>query len=431
MSEAYRKLNIVAQAYTPVEGSHATRVMAFVKWGKKFYDFVEVISIAVGNKYPQRGTEAIAADKVTRTYPGFFHAILHGRSHTSHKIIENMSNLDVVPRNRTIVKIFEYFKSLYYKLAIPDSYSDWLIPLTFALIKSISRYEVVLSSSMPNTAHLAVLILKRMKRVYWIADFGDPWTLDKSQEKSKVRLIIEGFLEKRVLEEANVIVFTTENTKRDYSIAYPRFVKKMVVARMGYDLANTEIAPHTSSKPYAFYGGTLPKENRSAKELLLALENLSHMEFVFSGPCIKQVRAYYSGKAMPKNVTLIEWLSHEEYISFVIGATVNIIIGNKNYQQVPGKIYQIGGLSNNILYIGFLDKGIDEAWEILSQNAVWSSNNSESITESIHKIITSPKKPQLESQAYSWETIMNQLFIEIRNKQSNSSEYYKEERLVS
>jgi glycosyltransferase involved in cell wall biosynthesis len=62
----------------------------------------------------------------------------------------------------------------------PDVRAGWLVPAVSAGLRAIGAESpsVIYSTHPPATAHLIALVLHRITRIPWVADFRDGWTLD-------------------------------------------------------------------------------------------------------------------------------------------------------------------------------------------------------------------------------------------------------------
>ena len=62
----------------------------------------------------------------------------------------------------------------------PDVRAGWLVPAVSEGLRAIAAEspDVIYSTHPPATAHLVALVLHRISRIPWVADFRDAWTLD-------------------------------------------------------------------------------------------------------------------------------------------------------------------------------------------------------------------------------------------------------------
>ena len=140
-------------------------------------------------------------------------------------------------KNRTPPGIFS---RILRKLLIPDVQVFW-IPTAFFLgwyhIKN-RQCDLIYSSFPPASGHLVAFFLHRYTGLPWVADFRDSWIfdpLDPELRKSRWRLVLERYLENKVISNANIIVSATEEAAQALREAYPSYSKKFNVIYNGFD----------------------------------------------------------------------------------------------------------------------------------------------------------------------------------------------------
>lgn len=360
---------LVAQCHPPVGGSHATRVQALTRCLVEAPANVVGIAPAIGSRYPNRDDSAVEAAPIIRTSPGIAHAMAHGSTHVSgddarHRprpMTEEMpaTRHASLGRVHTLrARVVAGALAAYRRIEVIDSYMDWIPPLATTLRRTIADGDVVVSTAMPNSTHVATLIALRGRANRWCADFGDPWTLNASQPRGRARAGIERFLEGAVMRRADLVTFTTARTMADYAARYPRQADRFAVARMGNEGRTEATVPYDSRR--IFYGGALQADNRDATAVLKSIADFPEWEFVFAGAGCAQVEAHF-GSALPTNVSLIPWLDHDDYVRMASESYACLVFGNRNGQQIPGKIYQLLPIARRVLYIAGMPAAEDEA----------------------------------------------------------------------
>ncbi len=338
----------VAQSFPPVAGSHTTRTVAISRCLAKECNAIG-ISLAVGRRHPVRDHTVESPIPVLRTFPGFGHSLTHGVTHSQHPTSaprfsgrkgKAEGGRRLVERLRLCVQHF----------VVIDSYADAIPHVAWRLRRILRVTDMVVSSSMPNSMHVAVLLSLVGRSNFWLADFADPWTLDASRITRGPRCALENWLERRVLTRADQITFATVATLESYSQVYPAIAGKMRLLRMGFDASDSAIAAHEFNRRTVFYGGSLPSENRYAGALLAVCDALPRLDFVFAGACVPVIVEFF-GDALPRNVRCIDWLRHGDLISYIKGADFSVLFGNNNPQQVPGKTYQYAAFAQRVLHI--------------------------------------------------------------------------------
>jgi glycosyltransferase involved in cell wall biosynthesis len=102
-------------------------------------------------------------------------------------------------------KLFMRVKGL---IVFPDEQLLWgrrALPEGRRLIRE-ERFDAILSSSPPPTAHRIARDLQDRSRLPWVADFRDLWTLGHIYEHGRVRRWVESVFEQRTLATADALV---------------------------------------------------------------------------------------------------------------------------------------------------------------------------------------------------------------------------------
>ncbi len=125
-------------------------------------------------------------------------------------------------------------------LALPDRWVSWSIAGILIGLRMIRKYRpAVIWSTYPiATAHLIALALRRLSGLPWVADCRDSMTEDAYPTNPQVRRVYL-WIERKMMQHADRIVFTTESTRRMYIERYPNTnPERLVVIPNGYDEAN-------------------------------------------------------------------------------------------------------------------------------------------------------------------------------------------------
>ncbi|MGB0789123.1 MAG: glycosyltransferase, partial [Marinirhabdus sp.] len=120
---------------------------------------------------------------------------------------------------------------------IPDARVGWVAPSVSFLTHYIEKTPVtaVITTGPPHSLHLIGLKLKKVLNIKWVADFRDPWTTvhyHKSLRLLKTRQKKHQRLEAEVLNKADVLTVTSQNTKTEFERSTP---KPIHVITNGFD----------------------------------------------------------------------------------------------------------------------------------------------------------------------------------------------------
>ena len=125
-------------------------------------------------------------------------------------------------------------------LYVPDAQAPW-IPFAVAgaerALAGATGPAVLLSTSVPYSAHLAAGWVARRTGVPWIAEFRDPWAHvhQAIRPRGRARVALDRALECRVVAAADAVVVTSERTRdtleRNHALPHER----LWVVRNGYE----------------------------------------------------------------------------------------------------------------------------------------------------------------------------------------------------
>ena len=161
-------------------------------------------------------------------------AVTRGRRHSARlddEAVRELSGGVALDRVRRLVRDYVY---------VPDALAPW-IPFAIAgarrAVRTAPAPAVLISTSVPYSAHLAARAVARSERIPWVAELRDPWSLmdDRVRPRSRARKAIDGALERRVVAAASAVVVTSELTREAMVRAYPSLDSRTWVVRNGFE----------------------------------------------------------------------------------------------------------------------------------------------------------------------------------------------------
>ena len=110
-------------------------------------------------------------------------------------------------------------------LTLPDGSRGWLIPASIKAIRTIRarRIDWFMTSCPPYSTHLVGLMAKLFTGARWAVDFRDPWMTTGSKRlypTSPLSIRIERWLERKVIERADLVVFNVDRLRNAYRERY-------------------------------------------------------------------------------------------------------------------------------------------------------------------------------------------------------------------
>jgi hypothetical protein len=261
-------------------------------------------------------------------------------------------------------------------IAVPDRYWSWIVTgykKAKTVIKA-NKDEVVYSTYPVPSALLIGLLIKTKLKLPWVVDFRDPWVEDSMPV---VRRKFEGYLEKKVLQKADLVICNTNRMKAWFHQRYPNIEQdKFVTIPNGYDESDLQdIVPEPSEKFEILYTGIIGPHNRNPLPLLQAvrysLDNKwldeSDLKITFLGAGAyghsKQFDTQISELKLENVVNIIEKrIPYKQALNKTAGADVVIVLSEPlgddrkseaerqwSHLQVPAKVYECMGIGSQIL----------------------------------------------------------------------------------
>jgi glycosyltransferase involved in cell wall biosynthesis len=257
---------------------------------------------------------------------------------------------------------------------MPDLTDFWVRPaLAWARSQpGDSPWDVIVSSAGPYTAHLVGRTLRREGRaLFWVADFRDLWTGNHIFRGLFPFTLLEHFLERRVLREADLLATVTEELAGKLRA---RTCRPVEVIYNGYDPDSLQLL---SSAPFfpadgvcrLVYPGTWYPQGQDPTPLLRALHTLrarradlsGRFALVVAGWSGPQWRDLASRHGLADLVQVLGVLSHEETLRLERDAsalllldwhdpTQGVLTGKVfEYLSAPGPILAVGGAADSPL----------------------------------------------------------------------------------
>lgn len=247
-----RKVLIIAYRFPPQGGAGAQRTLKFVKYLRRF-GWWPVVHTAKNPYWPmwdesllQEIPENVSIYR-TRTFEferlekwlGNF-IVRNGRGQGT--LGPNMSKpLPTGTPGRRSGTLSSLRRMVHHRMLMPDPQIAWL---PWALAKSLyiaqrEDAEVIYTTSPPNSSQLLGLLLKRILRKPWVADFRDPWTDGFRRKQAYVnnrpRRRLEESWERAVVERTDYVVVNTEKNKEQFLSKYPFLASRLLVLTNGFD----------------------------------------------------------------------------------------------------------------------------------------------------------------------------------------------------
>jgi glycosyltransferase involved in cell wall biosynthesis len=263
---------------------------------------------------------------------------------------------------------------------LPDSYRGW-VPFAVRAAERLlrrERFDLILTTSSPDSAHLIGLALSRRWGIPWIADFRDPWTRRLSFDPPTVwhRRWHEK-MEQAVLEAAALVTVTAEETRRDYLRRFPKLgAEKVQVVTNGFDEEDfsslTGIEP-SGERMQVLHAGQL-NPDRPARPFLEGLRRFlvreerarRRMQVLFVGPFYKRDLDDARRMGLGDVVRFEPGRSHREIVAELLRSHLLLLMEQDSERGaliLPAKIFEYVRARRPIL--GLLPEGA--AWNLIAR----------------------------------------------------------------
>jgi glycosyltransferase involved in cell wall biosynthesis len=254
---------------------------------------------------------------------------------------------------RPLLRSHRFTLLLNHWLTLPDRQIGWF-PLAYRqglrLLKT-GAFNAVYTTSVPYTAHLLGLHLKRATGLPWIADFRDEWTQNPSlPNPSPLHRRLHRKWEREVLTEADRVLAVSESiTEGLRTLVLPAQRDKFYTLTNGYDPADfpAQNAYQRNQKFTVAYTGSLYGARTATAFLEALAQFIAHepgaedaIQVDFFGNC--WVKSDTQRLGLDKTVKQWGYLSHHETIRRQCQADVLLLIlpttGGEG--AISGKVFE-------------------------------------------------------------------------------------------
>jgi glycosyltransferase involved in cell wall biosynthesis len=249
-----------------------------------------------------------------------------------------------------------WLKRLAAWLPIVDAYGGWARSVVRSALDAGIRPDWILSSSPPESSHMAAMKLAGRLGARWAADFRDPWTVGiYRRTPTWLHRRWHESRERKVIEQAELVIATTEETAKDFRSRYPMQPRdKVKNLPNGFDPSEfsgeATVRKHKLPLRLIHAGNlTLDRDISSLLEAIVRVNRdgvLCRLELAGQvAPAIEQqVRAL----GLERAVTMCGYISRPELLAKLATAHAGLLVEAFRPGAelvVPGKLYDYLGAS--------------------------------------------------------------------------------------
>ena len=280
--------------------------------------------------------------------------------------------LHAIPDSMVVKRVFAIdvakhlpFGGRYPKLfAIPDRWSSWVVAAVFTGLRIIKKQKpkIIWSTYPISSSHLIAIILYKLTKIRWVADFRDPMT-EESYPEDPLLFKVYRWIEKYAVTHASCVVVTTDGVKNmymnRYSVADENRIK---VIPNGYDetmfkgvetklsVKNQDNSESSVKVIRIVHSGLIYPEERNPIEMFTAIAELKEQGLISAENLQVELRAsgfdgYYENiieKLFIQDIVkLLPAITHEQCIEDMYSADALLLLQASNCNdQIPAKVYE-------------------------------------------------------------------------------------------
>ncbi|MBT8204894.1 MAG: glycosyltransferase family 4 protein [Eudoraea sp.] len=361
-----RKVLIITYYWPPSGGPGVQRWLKFAKYLREF-DVEPIIYTPSNPDYPI--TDPVLTDEVPDGLKIYRRPIIEPYRFAGWFSRKNTDRIrsGIIPDKRQSA-MDRFLLWIRGNLFIPDARKLWVKPSIGYLRKLIDQEQpqAIITTGPPHSMHLIGLGLKKYFPIPWFADFRDPWTnigyhnqlrLSAFAKKKHLRL------EQRVLNTADVIIVTSETTKKEFKGLTQRPIE---VITNGYDTGYENPEPLDKRFTISHIGSLLSKRNPTNLWQVLGELLSENAQFrdrftlQLIGVVGREVLDSIESFGLKANTQVLEYVPHDKAVQYQKQAQV-LLLAEINTPEtrgiVPGKLFEYLAARRPILGIG------PEEWE--------------------------------------------------------------------
>ncbi|WAC02576.1 glycosyltransferase family 4 protein [Lacinutrix neustonica] len=388
-----KKVLIITYYWPPAGGPGVQRWLKFVKYLPEF-DIEPIVYCPYNPIYPQKDESLLA--EVSKKLK-----VLKQPINEPYKIANFFSkdsktiSKGIIPdekKQSLAQKALLFIRGNFF---IPDARKHWIKPSVRYLMTYINDFNIdtIITSGPPHSLHLIGLQLKEKTGVEWLTDFRDPWTTIGYHKQLKLTHASKKrhkALEREVLNTADSIIVTSDNTKSEFSKITN---KPITVITNGYDIEKTENIILDSQFTVSHIGSLLSKRNpqilwKVLSELIIENDDFAKsfkLNLVGSvgASVLKSIKDYN----LMSHLTVVGYVSHKEALKFQKQSQVLLLIEIDSIDTkaiIPGKLFEYMVSERPILAIGPTNTDVEK---IIKETNTGHYFNYDSTTELKHHIL--------------------------------------------
>ncbi|HVO76634.1 MAG TPA: glycosyltransferase family 4 protein [Candidatus Bathyarchaeia archaeon] len=353
-SRSMRRILMIINFFPPAGGGGVYRPLSFVKYLSRLSWEVTVVT-------PRPGEFWISDPGLEREIPSSVR-VVRTSSLSGFRLLGKLGGARGGPRRSS--GRFEALRRFGELFLIPDTYAGW-VPFAARAAADLcrrERFDVLYSTSPPDSSHLVARRVARAFRVPWVADFRDPWiNLYLRRPPTAMHRALHERLERSV-SRADLVLVTTEAHERLFAGKYPS--SKIERIPNGFDEEDFAPDPGTPPPdgPFTLTHCGMLTMGRSARPFLegfAALKSRSpavaaDIRVSFIGARESESETWVARLGLEGSVFFENHLPHRECVARERRSHALLLIKHDDERYrglVPGKLFEYIGSRRPILVV--------------------------------------------------------------------------------
>lgn len=352
-----RRILMLVNFFPPAAGGGVYRTLSFIKYLTRLSWEVTVVT-------PKPGEFWISDPALLGQVPECVR-VVRTSSLSGFRVLNRLKGSSVGGRaSRRSSALFASLRRIGEFLLVPDTYVGW-VPFAFRAARRLcrsERFDVLYSTSPPDSTHLAAARVARMFSLPWVADFRDPWVaLHLRRPPTPLHRALHAWMEGRAVAADRVLVTSSWHERL---LREGRPGCRVERIPNGYDEEEfeglEELAPPETPFTITHCGMlTLGRSSRPFLEgLSILLERHPEIEgrirVDFIGPRESENERHAERLGLGEAIAFCDNISHVECLMRERTSHVLLLIKHDDERYrglVPGKLFEYLGARRPILAV--------------------------------------------------------------------------------
>jgi len=347
-----KRLLMIVNFFPPAAGGGVYRPLSFVKYLSRAHWEITVVT-------PRPGEFWISDPGLEAQIPPGVRVVRTGS-------LSGLRALNVLRggRSRRSSGGFGFLRSMGELFLVPDTYVGW-VPFALRAAAELcreERFDLVYSTSPPDSSHLVARRISRRFGIPWIADFRDPWiSLHLRRPPTPLHLSWHRRLEREVM-EAEAVLVTTRWHGETLRASYPD--ARIERVPNGYDDEDFKGLEGIGrpARPFTILHGGMLTLGRSIGPFLEGLSlfcrehpaSRDDIRVIFLGSRESKNEELAARSGLGEVVSFEDNVSHSECVRLECSSHVLLLLKHDDDRYrglVPGKLYEYLGARRPVLAV--------------------------------------------------------------------------------